>query len=193
MANENKPFVQMNQIEFARAWDDIMEEDEGDMLKEARESVKLLPIVVAAAVLTLSDGTQKIAYYVPEYGDGDGLNMVADFIRRVRRLKLLREGEEISRALIECSPASARISRKPLRSNSKKKTGSGETLVAGWVPPPSASVTKELREQLRLARRILADIKSVDDILDVPLDVTEVGRLAEITCRVVPAMLGERS
>ena len=63
------------------------------MLKEAR-SKKIITTVVAA-VLTLQDGTDVVAHYSAEYGDGDGMLIINEFVESVRRQKLLKRGEKL--------------------------------------------------------------------------------------------------
>jgi len=94
MATRDKPFVEMSPSEFEEAFDEIGSDLKASILQEARETATG-SFVMAAALLTLPDGTRKLAYPVMEYGDGDGVSAIDDFIGECTRTKALRSGETL--------------------------------------------------------------------------------------------------
>jgi len=62
------------------------------LIKDARN--KPTPTVtMAVGVLTLASGERRLPYITMEYGDGEGVRQVADFIEKSRQF--LQEGEKL--------------------------------------------------------------------------------------------------
>lgn len=114
--DENKPLLKMDELELECTFDALNLDEE--ILKEARRERR--PVTVAVAVLKSPGTADIVAYDVCEYGDGEGLRMVSDFIRRVKRKKRLREGETLERVLVECPLESSWVLPRPLPEQKKK-------------------------------------------------------------------------
>jgi hypothetical protein len=63
------------------------------LLEDARNAKQA--VVVAVAILTLPAGERRIAYSLLEYGDGEGIRFVRDFVAEVHKTKLLKPGERL--------------------------------------------------------------------------------------------------
>jgi hypothetical protein len=53
-----------------------------ELLEESRQKVRT-KLTFVVAVLTLADGTKRMAYYDPDYGDGEFFRRLGDFVREV--------------------------------------------------------------------------------------------------------------
>lgn len=81
---------------------DPLADTDAIILQEARDG-KGQDILIAAAILTLSDGTERVAFFQCEYGDNDANNHVAEFCNEARNHNLLRVGERIRAVLWRAS------------------------------------------------------------------------------------------
>lgn len=95
---KNIPLIYMSPAEL----DDTLDPVEGgagttaDVLDMARRGhPERMSVLVAAAVLTLPDGTRRAIIEQFEYGDGDGLKFIGNVVRSARRK--LEPGESVER------------------------------------------------------------------------------------------------
>lgn len=84
----------MSEAERERAFDTIGRDLNSSILDDARDNNDK-PLCFALAVLVRVDGTKRVAHYTSEFGDGEGIACVRDFIASVRRTSLLRDGEQM--------------------------------------------------------------------------------------------------
>jgi len=105
MANRDKPLMEMTAGEFEKTFDSIGGGINQCILDDARalSPEEALIVVVVIAVLTTPDGVRRVAHNNPEYGDGEGLRSMQDFVAECERGGLLRPGETLSVELREAS------------------------------------------------------------------------------------------
>ena len=82
----------MTQLE----WDVIMAEETANILNESRQQP--LEIMFAAAVLTRVTGESVFAHFVAEYGDGEGIRQMDEFV--TIGTTLLQKGETLTRVVL---------------------------------------------------------------------------------------------
>lgn len=93
--NTNKPFIQMTDAELKETFREIGLLDNFEILQDARHGMGQ-DILLAIAVLTLPDGTERRVYVAFEYGDGDGENTVQGFIDEINETPgMLKDGEKV--------------------------------------------------------------------------------------------------
>jgi|3_EtaG_2_1085321.scaffolds.fasta_scaffold18497_3 DNA repair ATPase RecN len=80
----NRLILSMTREEIDAFFDDLGRDLDIDILEEARKKAHHLgrSVVLAVAVLKMPDGEVKIAYEQNEYGDGEGISQIKDYIRR---------------------------------------------------------------------------------------------------------------
>ena len=88
------PFVEMSPADFKETWDDIEADSDAKILEEARNA-DCARMNIAVAVLLRHDLPDRIAYYVAEYGDGEGTQLVEHFVDLCRKKNLLKPGERL--------------------------------------------------------------------------------------------------
>lgn len=93
----DKPLLAMSETELKSAFDLIGLDTNKGILEEARGSVGLGRVEIAAAILSRPEAEPAVATWDSEYGDGEGYRMIGSFIRECRRMKLLRPGESLER------------------------------------------------------------------------------------------------
>ena len=107
MIDENKPFMEMSKLELRETFDELgLDLNEG-MLNDARSSAEesrtFTLSIVMLRMTKKSDGSPfdglRILHWNPEYGDDEGRSSMEDYVKELRRSKLLREGETVERYL----------------------------------------------------------------------------------------------
>lgn len=94
--DKHKPLIEMTEKEFDRAFDEIGLGTTFAILQEGRHG-KNQDITIAAAVLRCGDGEERLTYWMAEYGDGDGVSTIKDWIEEVYRSPgLLANGETLT-------------------------------------------------------------------------------------------------
>src|SRR5688572_1775978 len=79
-----KPFLEMHDLEWARAWDRTFDSLDRGLLADARDGERTMRI--AAAVLKLVGGHPRVVFANSEAGDSEGTVPVAQFVARGRSL-----------------------------------------------------------------------------------------------------------
>lgn len=117
-------------------WLEALREGDNSLLREEAESLItvwkerlasarkwLQPLLISVGVLTLPEGTKRSFCENGELGDNGGRMAVADNIRTSRRVGLLREGETLTRYMLEIhlQPLLAILKLDALREDGKKK------------------------------------------------------------------------
>lgn len=120
--DKNKPFVQMDDLESTKAWDDIMGDTDSRILEAARKGEDQ-ELVLTLAILTLPSGERRVSYWNAEYGDGENRSYIGDFIRRIRRLRVLKKGEKLERFKAILSFDNLRLIPDPLPVPKRRKAG----------------------------------------------------------------------
>jgi hypothetical protein len=100
MADMNKPFMEMDPVEFRDTWDELGKPLNKGILDEARESKEGVVQSFAVAVLGLADGTKRVAHYWTEYGDGEAEECASEWVEECKREHLLKDGESLSSAVV---------------------------------------------------------------------------------------------
>lgn len=100
--DRNKPLLAMADLERERAFDEISSSCDRGLLADARGDAGLAPMHLVL-ILLVRDGVERVITYNAEYGDDDGWDNAGSFIRRLRRVKLLKKGESLSRVLVRLS------------------------------------------------------------------------------------------
>lgn len=96
--SRSKPLVEMSPAELERTFDDLDLDVNASILEAARMG-KDQEIIFAAALLTTPDKPPAITLRVDEYGDGEGIRNVDQFIAEVERQDLLRPHEHLTRVV----------------------------------------------------------------------------------------------
>ena len=89
-----KPLMEMTPQEFDMAMDSAGRNIDRRILDAVRRGEDQ-DVVLAVAILTLPDGTRRIAVTGCEYGDGEGIRFAKGFVAGVKRTHLLHKGERI--------------------------------------------------------------------------------------------------
>jgi hypothetical protein len=93
--NQNdKPLVDVDDLERERAWDKIGHGLHGKLIESAR-SGENQEMEIVATILNTVEGARNVITYNAEYGDNDAINMCEEQIRSMVRNKLLRDGESL--------------------------------------------------------------------------------------------------
>lgn len=100
---KDKPLVEMDDLERERAWDNLMADNTRQMIDHAR-SGKKEEFLLSLVVLTLVDGSQRVVIWHADYGDGDTIGNDEELVRKIRRLKLLKNGEKIEHFMTVIDP-----------------------------------------------------------------------------------------
>lgn len=108
----NKPFLEMDELELRRTFDEMGADNNAGMLDEARSSVEesrvfTLSIVMLRTLPVVPKGSlfegMRILHWNPEYGDDEARISMGEFVSELRCSKLLHEGESVERYLGELS------------------------------------------------------------------------------------------
>jgi hypothetical protein len=90
-----KPLIEMTEKELKDTFRELGCLTNFEILQDARHN-KGQEIIVAMAVLTLEDGTERRAYDQLEYGDEEGTKMVQNFIEEITETPgMLKPGEKL--------------------------------------------------------------------------------------------------
>lgn len=102
--DENKPLLQMSELERERAWEDLGADTHRAIMAEARAE-STMQVTVAALVLVRADGSEIVISWNTEYGDDEGTRSLYELQRSLRRQKCLQPGESmrLCHALVDLS------------------------------------------------------------------------------------------
>lgn len=98
--SKNIPLVLMTEEQLQATFDAIG----GDFNRDHLESVRVgrnQDILVVVSILIMNDGTERVAGSDCEYGDGEGIRFIDDWIAEIRRTGQLRKGERLERRLFK--------------------------------------------------------------------------------------------
>lgn len=99
----NKPLLQMSKKEMRDAFDEIGLGNTFALLEEGRRNENSV-VRIAAAVLKLQTGEERFTFFTNEYGDGEGINHIEEFVAEVHRTPgLLMQGETLEARLFEAT------------------------------------------------------------------------------------------
>lgn len=101
------------------------------MLQLARSGTSDPLIALAAAILTLPNGSCRILHTVIDRGDGAGMEEIATFVRHLRRQGVLRKRETVDRCLLEVHLSNCKVN---WRSVSDTPPASSPLAITGQEP-----------------------------------------------------------
>lgn len=100
-----------------------MKERTAQLLQDARKAActEDTTLLLAGALLETSSGAFALVLYAPEYGDGVGLDWIAEFITKVRQFGLLKPGETIDRYVLCIEPKRTEWEHMPIVSPQRRE------------------------------------------------------------------------
>lgn len=98
--HREKPLVEMSRSELDSTFDELGKDLHVAILRDARAG-KGQDIILALGILTLADGSERLAFSDTEYGDGEGIRVIDDDVSLALRLHLLEPGEQLRREVVK--------------------------------------------------------------------------------------------
>lgn len=99
----NKPLMQMSRKEMRDAFDEIGLGNTFQLLEEGRHNKHQI-VKIAAAVLIMKNGEERLTHFTNEYGDRDGIRQIDEFVEEVYRTPgLLLQGEKLEARLFQAT------------------------------------------------------------------------------------------
>ena len=95
-----KPLVDMTPAELQETFDEIGKPGNRAMLEDARNH-KDQDILLALGYLTRPNGDKVLVISDNEYGDGEGIRFVDEWIDEINRCGLLERGEALGRVVVK--------------------------------------------------------------------------------------------